>query len=548
MVLLALVNAFVLAQAPSDPCEATAGHGGYTILLEASGHFLHCREGRTTEEEPVSHERVVLQLPPEGPEEPYRYRLFDPAHPEAGHRNPLLLRQVGVVEAFAETLHDLANAPETLGETLEHLAPTGEGGPAEPSPTETGAKSRPPPIVPPGGRESAELLAATAAQAKYLSYATPAFGDAVHALRRTFRKLERATEQVDDVCVSSAGKVRAGKLREKVLELCAGGPGGRLLTDLAPFRRALESYVDARAAAREAVLDLDLTPTSPAEQDAAATKASHALVAATGLARKLVADAHEAAGKVEALLREAHLLRASIAIPASPQGQRLHLGRFSANGIFTAPDVYELHVLRRPSRLLEAEEQGSLQEQPGEREILVDRFQPAARDYFELGLAVMYSAGLPDHPALAGQINHQQLVQTQTAGFNGGVLASLKPLELTTLADPWAGLLHFPTIIVPFTLDPTRNYFIGAGLGLLDVASIDVGAHIAFTRVPAPGNYYGQTFTTSPIDLDHVSSYGPIAAGYFVSLSLDLVGISHLIVDQLKPAVRDIGGAPAVQQ
>jgi hypothetical protein len=553
MVLLTLVNMLALAQAPSDPCEVTAGHGGYTILLAENGHFVHCRKGQTTEEEPVSHERVVLQLPPEGPEEPYRYRLFDPTHPEAGRRNPLLGSQLGVIQDFAEILHDLANAPETVAETLQHLAPTGEETPAGAAPAETARKGQAPPIAPPGGRDGPEVVAAMAAQAKYLGYATPAFSDAIHALRRTFGKLEQAAGHVDEVCNSSAGRVRAGKLREKTLEICTGGPGARLLTDLVPFKAVLEAYVEARATAREAILDLNLAPTSAVEEAAAAQKALRALLAATGLAKELVADARGTADRVEALLHEAQLLRAAVAIPPSPDGLRLHLGNFSANGIFTAPDIYELRVLRRPSRLLEAEdltvEGKKSQEQVEEREILVDRFQPAPRNYVDIGLALMYSGGLPDHPTVVGQINRQQLVQAPTTGFNGGVLASLEPFEFTAIADPWAELLHFPTLIIPFTLDPTRNYFIGAGVGILDVASIDVGAHVAFSQIPAPGNFYGQTFASSPVEIGHVTQYGALAAGYFVSLSVDLVGLSHLIVDRLKPKVRDVeSGAPPVQK
>ncbi|MHB8419550.1 MAG: hypothetical protein ACYDCL_15855 [Myxococcales bacterium] len=546
-VLLTLTNVLVLSQAPaSDPCAATAGHGGYTILLEDNGHFVHCRDGATTEDEPVSHERVVLQLPAEGPEEPWRYRLFDPTHPEAGHRNPLLLQQLEVIEGFQETLHDLANSPESLGETLKHLEPAGEEPAAAPpaaAPT-AGKRGQPPAIELPGGRESREVLAAQAAQAKYLTYATPAFVDAVHALRRNFRRLDRAAAKVDDLCATSALKVREGKLREKILGLCAGGPGARALTTLAPFKAALESYIEARAQARDAVLDLDLTPTSAAEQDAAARKAAQVLAAATGQARKLVADAQDLTAKVEDLFREVQLLRAAISIPTSPESPRLTLGHFSANGLFSAPDIYQVHVLKRPSRFLEEQELtegGAAEEKAEDRELLVDRFQPASRNYVDIGLAAMYSAGLPDHAAITGRPGGQQTLSSEkTSGFNGGVLLALEPLQFTTLPDPWSELLHFPTVIIPFTLDPIHNYFIGAGVGILDVASIDVGAHLAFDTVPQPGYFYGETFANTVTHPDHVVGYGSVAGGYFVSLSIDLVGVIHLIVDQLSPTVRDV--------
>ncbi|HUB09765.1 MAG TPA: hypothetical protein VMB50_22360 [Myxococcales bacterium] len=535
-----------MAQVPPDPCEATAGHRGYTILLQEDGRFVHCRGGETTEDEPVSHERVVLQLPPQGPDEPFRYRLFDPTRPLAGRRNPLLLSQLEVIRAYQGALRDLANSPEPLGEALKHLEPAAGAPPAS-------ADGQAPAAAESGTPESADALAAEAAQAKYLSYATPAFVDALHVLRRTHRRFERAAENVDDLCRASGARVREGPLRERIVRLCAANPGKRELDSLAGFEASIGGYLEDRAAVRNAVLDLDLMPTSPATQDAAARKATQALATATAAAARLVADAHDLAEKMEDFVDQVRLLRAAVVISASPEGERLTLGRFSANGLFTAPDIFQVRVLKRPSLFLEGEdlgEGGAVEEKPEEQEVLVDRFQPASRNYVEIGLAVMFSSGLPDHPTLAGQLGHQQLVQSRTTGFNGGVLASLEPLEFTTIADPWAELLHFPTIIIPFTVDPTRNYFIGAGVGIFDVASIDVGVHLALTTQPAyaTGNYYGETFNTSPIDLDHLTQAGPLAGGWFLSLSVDLVGVVHLIVDQLKPTVRDVhGGATSPQ-
>ncbi|HUB09363.1 MAG TPA: hypothetical protein VMB50_20330 [Myxococcales bacterium] len=533
--LLTAASALVLSQTAPDPCEATAGHHGYTLLLQENGHFVHCRGGETTEEEPVSHEKVVLQLPAEGPDHPFRYRLFDPAHPEAGHHNPLLRPQIRTAEEFQTELQNLANAPESLGETLQRM---------EPPPGEPPAPEGPKAGQGPAGADLADVLAARAAQAKYLGYATEAFVQAVHALRRDFGPLGEASAAVDMVCQTSAGNVRAGELRDRIEKLCQSGPGARLMAELAPFQAMLEAYVAARHAARDADLELGLAPSDPAAQEAAARNATQKIGAATDLARKLAADAHTLAARVEGFIRDARVLRAAVSLPASETGQRLLLGHFSANGLFSAPDIYQVHVLKRPSRFLQADEPPQTEaEKAAEREILVDRFQPTPRNYVDIGLAVMYSAGLPDHPELAGQLGHQQLVASATAGFNGGVLFSLEPLEFTTIAEPWAELLHFPTLIVPFTLDPTKNYFIGAGVGIFDVASIDVGVHLALTTQPAysTGNYYGETFSTSPIEFDHVTQPGPLAGGWFVSLSVDLVGVVHLIVDQLQPSVVDVG-------
>ena len=156
----------------------------------------------------------------------------------------------------------------------------------------------------------------------------------------------------------------------------------------------------------------------------------------------------------------------------------------------------------------------------------------------------MYSAGLPDHPELSGRLGAQSLVPVQTAGFSGGVLVGLEPLEFAHAETPFAGILRFPVVIVPFTLNPLTNYFLGIGAGWNDVGSISFGAHIGLTSIPANGVAYGQVFTTSPILLDHVTQNGPFSTGYFVSLSLDVLGIVHLFFAERQPEVRDVfGGA-----
>jgi hypothetical protein len=94
-------------------------------------------------------------------------------------------------------------------------------------------------------------------------------------------------------------------------------------------------------------------------------------------------------------------------------------------------------------------------------------------------------------------------------------------------------------LIVPFTLNPLTNYFIGGGIGWNNVGSINVGAHVAVTTIPNSDTPYGTQFDTSPILLDHLTQTGPLSAGYFVSASLDVLGIIHLFFEQRQPVVED---------
>ncbi len=546
LAVLGMTFSMGLAQA-ADPCQANASKSPrtFTILVQPDGRFVRCLGEDSTDEEPLSHQRVVLQLPASDPDSPYRYRLYYPSGAGTAHGHKHMLRhQLAVIQGYAEALHDLATSPESVGEALSHLQPVeaAQGEAAE-------AKGRAAPAPAPTA-ESRDLLQANAMEARYQSLVTPAFVKAFHEIHRSFGKVETAAERVDLVCSISVDRVHEGKLRDAVVKLCAGkGPGEKLLEGLRPFAGEVKAFFAAREPAKEAVLNLALTPSSPQEQDAAAREVVAKLGAAEAAARKVIVDADAAALAVGRFGRDVEFLRAALSFPASTEPERVHLGRFPANGIFSAPDIYQLRVLKEASPLFDLGEAPSAA--PEEREILTDHFQPVPRDYFSLGVAVVYSAGLPDHPALLGRVGEQQLQMTPTEGFLGGVSASLIPLSFTNLSDPWASLLRLPTVIIPFTERPDQNYFIGGGIGLKWIGSIDAGAHLALTRAPATsapactssvsgGNGACYQFNTSPIELSHVTAPGPIGAGYFVSLSLDVVGIIHLLIGEAHPTIRDV--------
>jgi len=268
-------------------------------------------------------------------------------------------------------------------------------------------------------------------------------------------------------------------------------------------------------------------------------------------------EASKALVETEAFLKSLRFLRVALSIPASHiSGQRITLGRFSAGGILSPPVIYQVHLAREPSALFDVQGGEGKQEDaapPPEQapmgEVLVDRFQPTERRYFSLELAAVYSAGLPDHPSLVGRLGHQTLTPAVTEGFSGGVLASLEPLQFVRPEEPWAAFLRFPTVIVPFTLDPRTNYFVGAGVGWNDIGSINFGAHLAFTSVPADGTPYGTVFTTSPIELDHVTKTGPLEGGYFISVSLDVLGIARFFFNRQHAVVHDVyTGSPLAKQ
>ena len=528
----------LLAAAPGsagDPCASTRPRG-YTLLVEQDGRVIHCRDGKTTDLEPWSDERVVLQLPPDRADEPYRFRLVDGKARKARHAPKLFGGEIEVAEDLGASLEEIAASPESIGEALDHLEPA-------PPPEAAGEGAHSAAAVP--VHESRAVQGSEAAKAKYLAVATPAFVDAVRRLQRDLGLMEGLTEQVERAC-KARGSAVAESARTIVAQRCSsGGSGATIGEALRPIRADLERFLEARKVARDALFDASLAPTSSSEADDAAAKAREALGQATTKAEALVASAAGAAGAAQKFALDLRILEAAFDLPAeSESGQRLLLGRFPASGLFHAPDIYQVQLAKEPSPLYDLTDQAA--RPPPAPDLIVDRFQPERRDWFDLGIALMYSGGLPDHPALVGRLGQQQLTEQGTAGVSGGVLASLEPISIFCPGSAWAPIIRFPTIIVPFTLNPLTNYFIGGGIGLKEIGAINAGAHIALTRSPAPGDLYGTQFT-SPVYLDHVTMASGLAAGYFVSVSLDLLGLARLIVGEERPEVRDVHSGSSLE-
>jgi hypothetical protein len=531
-----------------DPCMATAGHHAYTILLDSGGHFFHCREGEETETPPVSEERVVLQLPPVDPSEPYRFRLVNPGNVAPVHPHRLFSRQLDLGQLLEDTLHDLAESNQGLpaAEPPPLAEPSKEAAGKEPTKETTKEKQHIREILTPiplANSAADALKEVNQRRSALLEVMTPQFSEAVRQILRGLPVVEATAGETDAVCHVKESALPSGPLKAAIDQRCAkGGPGKTLLAAIKPFVESAAAFSSARHGARLALLDLSTKPTTPAEQSAAAKETAAALQKATAAARALIELAPQTAKDVQQYVRDLGFLQLALSIPPSAaEGRRIPLGRFPAASLFSAPAIYQLSVSREPSALFDLA--GSEQAEPQQEvthEVLVDRFEPVAHRYLNIELGLAYSTGLPDHPDLSGRLGDQTLTPVKTQGFVGGILASLEPMEFGYAEYPWSGLLRFPTIMIPFTLNPLSNYFVGGGIGWNDVGSINVGVHLAVTTVPGDGTPYGTTFKTSPILLDHVTQAGPVAGGFFISASLDILGIIHLFFEQEQPKVRDV--------
>jgi len=168
------------------------------------------------------------------------------------------------------------------------------------------------------------------------------------------------------------------------------------------------------------------------------------------------------------------------------------------------------------------------------------RYPVFGRHYLDLEAGIGWSAGVPDSVYLT-TTRGVQVIQTQPVhALVGLALVELEPLHFLWPERPLAGLLRLPVIGVPFTLDPTSNFFFGAGLGWTGVGSVSAGPYLIRETMLRQGFTAYQT-VPSNVPFDAVT-YSGAGVGYFVSASVDLVGLFHLFVPSHAPTIDALTG------
>jgi len=116
----------------------------------------------------------------------------------------------------------------------------------------------------------------------------------------------------------------------------------------------------------------------------------------------------------------------------------------------------------------------------------------------------------------------------------------LEPLRFAFPERPLAGLLRLPVVGIPFTRDPTSNFFVGAALGWSGVGSIAVGPYIIRETTLRQGFALNQTLPAG-VPFGSVTVAG-VHTGYFISASVDLVGLFRLFVPSHSPTLDALTG------
>jgi hypothetical protein len=171
------------------------------------------------------------------------------------------------------------------------------------------------------------------------------------------------------------------------------------------------------------------------------------------------------------------------------------------------------------------------------------RFRVVSRHYVDVEAGVGVVAGIPGVPAFTTRGSSTVLTSKSISQFVGLALVELEPVRFFAPDHPLSGLLRFPVIGVPLNRDPTQNYFAGAGLGWTGIGSITAGPYITREASFAQGYGEGQTL---PSGVAFATVTSPAyEVGYFVSASIDLLGLLHLFLPVRKPTFDVITGGDA---
>jgi hypothetical protein len=288
---------------------------------------------------------------------------------------------------------------------------------------------------------------------------------------------------------------------------------GAVEHEVQAFDAAATSFTTLRLRARDLVVNAVAHP----DDAAAVSSAVAALDDARGAATAVVTSSAALRAASRALARDVATLRSAIrSIDAVRPGVPTYLSTYQSAG------NAELQVDAMP---VDIEAVGLAAEQKTAGSTTI-RFPVVGRHYFDLEAGVGVTAGVPGIPSVATQ-NSQATIQSRPVDeFVGLALVELEPARFLWPDRPLAGLLRLPVIGVPFTRDPTQNFFVGGGVGWTGVGSITAGPYLLRELTLKSGYQVGQVLPAGT-SFD-AATEAALQVGYFVSASVDLLGVFHL--------------------
>lgn len=488
----AAVTLFVPGLASGETlCAKIARQTTETVVAyDPPSSFTICRNG-SVEQDIMVGRPVYVELVPDAGESLYRYRV----HGSATDVEPTGLRR------SAERL-------DALHGGLEEVLASGES-------VATNDASRPAPSDP---VEVSRML--------YLGVATERFHEALEAITGAVNDLPARAEELAHWCGEATTSSALPQVLASVLEQRCNDSStapAAVSKEASAFVSAIDDYRNARDAAREALVYARAKP-----DEATRARAVTAFDDARKKARDLVGLSHGLAPVAAALESKAWIVREAVLSRAGAlqSGVPRYLSRFSQGGVAT------LQIDAAPVDLLPGSDQPTTSGAPKLETTQTFRFPVVSWHFLDLEVGIAALGGVPLVPSATtgGTVQGENVDE-----FAGLALVEFEPARLIWPDRPWGGLLRFPVIGVPFTRDPTRNFFGGAGLGWTDVGSICAGPYLLRELTLDAGHQLGETLAPGQTIASVTSPQ--LRVGYFVSASVDLAGLVHLFVRPREPAL-----------
>ena len=375
----------------------------------------------------------------------------------------------------------------------------------------------PVPLDGPAGATS-PLRGLATARSRYVGDVTPRYLEALHAVRGEARELPVIASVVRRWCGELAAETPARPPVGADLRARCAGPElaeGALDRDVEAFEAEATRFDRARDRAREATV----TAVGRPEDAGAVSEAVRALDEARRAAATAVAAAHSLRESSRALARDVGELRIALrSIDALRPGMPAYLSSYTAAG------NAELEIDATPVDIAAAG-QAAVHADVGKT---TGRFPIVGRHYIDLEVGLGLSGGTPLTPYVENVASVATIQGKPVDELVGLALVELEPARFLWPDGALAGLVRLPVLGVPFTRDPTKNFFVGGGLGWTGVGSIVVGPYLQYALTLRDGYAIGQPLAGGTT-IAAATQQG-LRVGSFVSASVDVVGLFRLFV------------------
>ena len=482
------VAAKASAQQKPSPCASVTSHARDTVIVfQAPSTFTICRNG-AVESDVVTGRPVYLQLTP-GPGS----RMFDfRVHGQSTEWTPTGLSAWEELTArIGSGLRDLQHAGEPISALVVPLdAPSG------PLP----------------------LRSLATARAQYVGDVTPKYLEALHAVHGDVRELPVIASVARRWCTElETATLSSPTLQADLRARCAAPEltEGTLDREVEALDTATSAFDKERDRAREATVTAIAHP----DDGAVVTEAVKSLESARHAAAAVITASRALRESTRGLSRDLAELRiARRSLDAIPASTPIYLSTYEAAG------NAELDIDATPVDLAET----GLATAHAATGKTTARFPIVGRHYVDLEVGLGLTGGLPAIPYVESVSNVATIQGKPVDQFVGLALVELEPARFLWPDRPLSGLFRFPVLGVPFTRDPTQNFFAGAGLGWTGVGSIVVGPYLLRELTVRDGYAIGEALPAGTTIL--AATQPGLRVGTFVSASVDVVGLFRLFV------------------